>query len=243
MNVCDRRRTRLDPGQAARGDEGRRGLRFPDAGIPDMIGAGFGDRAMATIDYFLFPLSPYGYLAGLGLEQVAARRGAEIVYRPVQLFRIFEAVGTPKVADRHPAKQAYRLADLARVARLAGLPINLRPAFWPTNAAPASAAIIAAQAAGGGDLGGLVHAFGRAVWAEDRDIADDAVVRDILNAHGFEPGVADRGLLGSMETLERNTEEALRRGVFGAPTYAVGEELFWGQDRLPHLDAHLAGGG
>ncbi len=194
---------------------------------------------MIQIDYFLFPLSPYGYLAGLGLEAVAARRGARIAYRPVQLFRIFEATGTPKVADRHPSRQAYRLQDIARVAKATGLPVNLRPAFWPTNPAPASAAIIAAQAAGGGDLGALTHGFLRAVWAEDRDIAEDEVVRDILAAHGFDPGLADRDLMGAMETLQRNTDEALRRGVFGAPSYLVGEELFWGQDRLPYLDAWL----
>jgi 2-hydroxychromene-2-carboxylate isomerase len=195
---------------------------------------------MAVIDYYLFPLSPFCYLAGDRLEAVAARRGARIVYRPFQLFRVFEATGTPPVKDRHVSRQQYRLQDIARVARMEELPVNLQPAHWPTNPAPASAAIVNAQAAGGGDLGGLARGFLRAVWAEDRDIADDAVVRDVLAAHGFEPDLADRDLLGAMETLERNTEEALRRGVFGAPTYVVGGEVFWGQDRLPHLDAHLA---
>jgi 2-hydroxychromene-2-carboxylate isomerase len=107
---------------------------------------------------------------------------------------------------------------------------------------PASAAIIAAQAAGGGDVGGLVHGILRAVWAEERDIADDQVVREVLAASGFDPGLADRGMLSGAETLERNTEEALQRMVFGVPSYVVGEEVFWGQDRLPHLDAHLAAG-
>jgi 2-hydroxychromene-2-carboxylate isomerase len=198
------------------------------------------ETAMAPIEYFFFPLSPFSYLAGLRLEEVAARHGATIDYRPVQLFRIFEATGTPLPKDRHVSRQRYRLQDIARVARMNGMPVNLQPAHWPTNPAPASAAIIAAQAAGGGDLGGLVHGFLRAVWAEDRDIADDAVVRDILNAHGFDPALAVRDMLGTMETLERNTEEAMRRMVFGAPSYVVGEEVFWGQDRLPHLDAHLA---
>lgn len=197
---------------------------------------------MAQIDYYLFPLSPFGYLAGLGLEEIAARRGGSIAYKPVQLFRIFEATGTPMVKDRHLSRQKYRLQDMTRVARRVGLPVNLQPAHWPTNPAPASAAIIAAQAAGGGDLGGLVHAFLRAVWAEDRDIAEDAVVRDVLNAHGFDPGLADRDLMGAMETLQRNTDEALRRMVFGTPSYVVGEEVFWGQDRLAYLDEHLAGG-
>jgi 2-hydroxychromene-2-carboxylate isomerase len=194
---------------------------------------------MAGIDYYLFPLSPFSYLAGLGLEDVAARRGATITYKPVQLFRIFAEVGTPLVKDRHVSKQRYRLQDIARVARLNGLPVNLQPRHWPTNPVPASAAIIAAQAAGG-DVGALVHAFLRAVWAEDRDIAEDAVVQEVLAASGFDPGLAGRGLLEAVETLERNTDEAIRRGVFGAPSYLIGEEVFWGQDRLPYLDAHLA---
>jgi 2-hydroxychromene-2-carboxylate isomerase len=195
---------------------------------------------MAVIDYYCFPLSPYSYLAGLRLEAIAATHRATIAYKPVQLFRIYAEVGTPQVKDRHAAKRAYRLADIARVARLTGLPVRLQPLHWPTNPVPASAAIIAAEKAGGGDLGGLVHAFLRAVWAEDRDIAEDAVVRDVLAASGFDPGVADRGMLSAVETLERNTEAALQRGVFGAPSYVVGDEIFWSQDRLPHLDAHLA---
>jgi 2-hydroxychromene-2-carboxylate isomerase len=194
---------------------------------------------MASIEYYLFPLSPFSYLAGLGLEEVAARRGATISYKPVQLFRIFAETGTPLVKDRHISRQNYRLQDIARVARANGLPINPTPRHFPTNPVPASAAIISAQAEGG-DVGSLVHGFLRAVWAEERDIADDEVVRDILATSGFDPALADRGLLTAVETLERNTDEAIRRYVFGAPSYVVGEEIFWGQDRLPLLEAHLA---
>jgi 2-hydroxychromene-2-carboxylate isomerase len=195
---------------------------------------------MAEIDYYLFPLSPYSYLAGLELEAVAARQGATITYKPVQLPRIFAEVGTPLPQDRHASRRRYRLQDLARTAREKRMAINLQPRHWPTNPVPASAAIIAAQASGGGDLGRLVHGFLRAVWAEERDIAEDAVVCDLLAEAGFDPAVADRGLLTSVETLERNTDEALRRMVFGAPSYVVGDELFWGQDRLGQLEAHLA---
>ena len=196
---------------------------------------------MAVIDYYCFPLSPFSYLAGLRLEEIAAQHGAEISYRPVELFRIFAETGTPLVKDRHPARQRYRLQDIARVARMEGMPINLHPRHWPTNAVPASVAIITAQQAGGGDVGRLLHAFVRAVWAEDRDIAEDTVVRDCLAEAGFDPALADRGMLSGVEALQRNTDEALKRGVFGAPSYVVGEEIFWGQDRLPHLAAHLAG--
>ena len=195
---------------------------------------------MAEIDYFLFPLSPFSYLAGLELEAVAARQGATIAYRPVQLFRIFAEVGTPQVKDRHPSKQRYRLQDIARLARAKAMPVNLQPRHWPTNPMPASAAIVTAQGAGGGDLGALVHGFLRAVWAEERDIAEDETVRAVLAAAGFDPALADRGLLTAVESVERNTDEALRRGVFGTPSYVVGDEVFWGQDRLPLLEAHLA---
>jgi 2-hydroxychromene-2-carboxylate isomerase len=194
---------------------------------------------MAGIDYYLFPLSPFSYLAGLGLEEVAGRQGATIAYKPVQLYRIFAETGTPLLKDRHVSRQKYRLQDIARLARAKGLPINPTPRHFPTNAVPASAAIISAQAQGG-DIGRLVHAFLRAVWAEERDIAEGEVVRDILAQAGFDPALADKGLLSAVETLERNTDEAIRRFVFGAPSYVVGEEVFWGQDRLPLLEAHLA---
>jgi 2-hydroxychromene-2-carboxylate isomerase len=195
---------------------------------------------MAEIDYYLFPLSPFSYLAGLELEAVATRQRATIAYRPVQLLRIFAEVGTPEVKGRHPSKRKYRQQDLVRLARAKGMPLNLQPRHWPTNPMPASAAIVTAQAAGGGDLGALVHGFLRAVWAEERDVAEDETVAAILSDAGFDPALAGRGLLTAIETVDRNTDEALRRGVFGVPSYLVGDEVFWGQDRLPLLEAHLA---
>jgi len=195
---------------------------------------------MAEIDYYCFPLSPFSYLAGLRLEEIAARRGGTIAYKPVELFRIFAETGTPLLKDRHISRQNYRLQDIARLAKAAGLPVNVRPRHFPTNPVPASAAIITSQQGGGGDTGLLLHALLRAVWAEERDIAEDGVIRDCLVEAGFDPALADRGLLAAIETLQRNTDEALARQVFGAPSYLVGKEIFWGQDRLALLDAHLA---
>jgi 2-hydroxychromene-2-carboxylate isomerase len=118
---------------------------------------------------------------------------------------------------------------------------NLTPAHWPTNAAPSSYAIIAAQNAGGGDLGALVHGILRAVWAEERDIAGDDVIRACLAVAGFDPALADSGLLSGAETYAANLEEAVSRGVFGSPFYITDDGApFWGQDRLEDLDAHLA---
>lgn len=194
---------------------------------------------MPQIDYFFIPLSPFSYLAGDGLERIAAKHGAKITYKPFNLMKVFEQTGGVPPAQRHPSRQAYRLQELARVAKRQGLPINLKPAHWPTNAAPSCFAIIAAQEAGGGDLGALVHGLMAACWAEERDIAQDDVIRDCLSKAGFDPALADAGLLKGAEVFERNTEEAITRGVFGAPTYLVDDQVFWGQDRLSYLDDYL----
>lgn len=196
---------------------------------------------MAHIDYYMIPLSPFTYLAGQGLEEVAQKHGATITYKPFNLGQVFEQTGGLPPAKRHPNRQKYRLQELERISNHLGLPLTLHPAHWPTNPAPACFAIIAAQAAGGGDLGGLSHALCRACWAEEKDIADDTVIRDAMAAHGFDPDLADKGLLSGAETFERNTEEAVQAGVFGAPSYVVGDQVFWGQDRLSYLDDYLLG--
>lgn len=195
---------------------------------------------MAHIDYFTITLSPFAYLAGQGLEEVAKKHGATITYKPFNLMQVFEQTGGTPPAKRHPARQAYRMQELARIAKRNSLPINLKPAHFPSNPAPSCYALIAAQNAGGGDLGGLCHAFLRACWAEDKDLAEDDVVRACLQAYGFDPKLADSGLLSGAQAFEKNTEEALQRNVFGAPSYVVGDQVFWGQDRLSYLDDYLS---
>lgn len=197
---------------------------------------------MSHVDYFFATVSPYTYLAGQRLEEIATRAGATITYKPFDIGQAFGRTGGLPLGERHPARQEYRLMDLARQGRKLGLKINVRPMFLPVNGAPAAYAIIAAQAAGGGDPGGLVHAVTRACWAEERNIAEDEVIRDCLGKAGFDPDLADKGLMQGAETYAANLEEAVARGVFGAPFYITGDgERFWGQDRLEDLDLHLQG--
>lgn len=196
---------------------------------------------MAQIDYFFTPMSPWVYLAGDRLEAIAARQGASIRYVPLDAPALFPRTGGQVLAERHESRKAYRLQELARWSKRLGMKLDLQPFFFPVNPAPASYAIISAQAAGGGDLGALVRAFPRAVWAEGRNIADDEVVKAILAENGFDPAVADRGMFTAADVYVRNLEEAVSRGVFGVPFYIVGEERFWGQDRLELLEEYLAG--
>lgn len=196
---------------------------------------------MATIDFYFSTLSPYTYLAGNRLEQLAAAHDAQITYKPFDIQALFPRTGGTAPKDRHPARQEYRLIELERQAKKLDLPINLKPAHWPTNAAPSSYAIIAAQNAGGGDLGALVQSILRACWAEEKDIAEDAVIRECLTAAGFDASLADSGLLAGAETYGQNLEDAVSAGVFGAPFYVTGDGAkFWGQDRLDDLDRHLS---
>lgn len=197
---------------------------------------------MAHIDYFFATISPFTYLNGTRVEEIAAKHGATVAYKPLDIMALFAATGGVPPKDRHPNRQAYRLQDMRRRAAITGLPLNMKPAHWPTNMAPSGYAIIAAQNAGGGDLGKLVHSFGAACWAEDRDIATDEVIRDCLQSAGFDAALADSGLLTSAETYARNLEEAVSRGVFGAPFFITDQdERLWGQDRLDDLDAVLGG--
>ncbi|WP_170340534.1 2-hydroxychromene-2-carboxylate isomerase [Ruegeria arenilitoris] len=196
---------------------------------------------MADIDYFFATLSPYSYLAGLRLEEIAAKHGATIAYKPVDIIALFGRTGGVPPKDRHPSRIEYRAQELVRQAKKTGLPFNLQPAHWPTNAAPSSYAIIAAIQDGSGDVGKLCHSFLRACWAEDKDIAQDDVIRNCLAGAGFDPALADSGLLVGAETYAANLEEAVDRGVFGAPFYITqDDQRFWGQDRLDDLDEHLA---
>lgn len=196
---------------------------------------------MAHIDYYFATISPYTYLAGTRMEEVAAKHGATITYKPVDLITLFGRTGGLPPKDRHPSRQEMRLQELRRSGVKNDMPINLQPAFWPTNPAPSAYTVIAAQKSGDGDLGALVQGFTRACWAEERDISQDDVIRDILVANGYDPALADSGMLAGAEEYAANLEEAAKKGVFGAPFYIVGEEKFWGQDRIIDLDMHLAG--
>lgn len=196
---------------------------------------------MAQIDYFFSVFSPWTYLAGDRLERIAAQHGATISYKPLDLLALFDRTGGVRPAARHPSRMAYRNQELARWAQHLGMEMNLKPTIYPPNAAPGSYAVIAAQAAGGGDVGALVRAILRALWVEDRNIGEDDVLREKLAETGFDPNLVTTGLFTGAMAYEKNLEEAVDRGVFGAPFYIVREtdQRFWGQDRLDFLDAHL----
>ena len=197
---------------------------------------------MPHIDYFFATISPFTYMAGTRPAEIAAKHGATITYKPMDIMQLFGRTGGTPPKDRHPNRQEFRLKDLGYSAAMLGLPINVKPAFWPTNMAPSSYAIIAAQNAGGGDIGKLVADITAACWSGERDISTDEVIRECLVGAGFDAGLADSGLMTSADEYSSNLEEAVRRGVFGAPFFITDSDArFFGQDRIDYLDAHLSG--
>ncbi|MDQ0315755.1 2-hydroxychromene-2-carboxylate isomerase [Amorphus orientalis] len=195
----------------------------------------------AAIDYFYTPISGYAYLGEPRLMEIARTAGARVRFRPMDIAAVFKASGTTPPAAQSPARLAYRLADLAREAKRAGLPITPKPKHWPVPSAPAGQLILAAEA-DGIDPHRVSFALLKAIYAEERDISDRTTLAAILTDLGLD---ADR-LIARSETPEieaafaANTEAAIAAGVFGSPTYVVGEEMFFGQDRLDALAWHLS---
>jgi len=186
------------------------------------------------IEYYLTPTSPWTYLGHERFVQIAKRHGATVAVKPVDYGVIFPQSGGLPLAKRAPQRQAYRLSELARWRDFLGVPLNIQPKFFPAD--PMQAACLICAASEGGRLA-LAGDFLRAVWAEERNIADAAVVAEIAARHGI-ANAADAVMRGKA-IFEGNTREAMARQVFGAPTYVYRDELFWGQDRLDFLDRAL----
>jgi 2-hydroxychromene-2-carboxylate isomerase len=197
---------------------------------------------MATIDYYFSLMSPFTYLAGMELEQIAGRHGARIHYKPMDITEVFPQTGGVPLPKRHWSRQEYRLQELRRLSAAKGLDINLKPAHFPVDVTFASLAVIAAARAGK-PVGEFVHSLLRAVWCEERDISDRATVEAIAGQCGIDMADLESKLTESEETFRANTREAIERGVFGSPFYIVDDERFWGQDRLEWVERYLSAQG
>ena len=194
---------------------------------------------MPKIEYFYSLLSPFTYLAGMGLEEVAASHQIEIEYHPTDMARVFTETGGLPVPQRHPFRQEYRLQELMRLSRMNDAPLKVRPQHWPVDATLASCSVIAV-ANSGGPVGVISQAFLKACWALDQDISDRETVARILSDHNQDMDELSAAIEDAREEYDANAALALEKGVFGAPFYIVDGERFWGQDRLTHLDWHLS---
>lgn len=195
---------------------------------------------MKTLDFFYDFSCPYAYLASTRIERLAALSGARLAFKPFLLGGVFRALAVPENAASAmaPARARMNLLDMARWADHWGVPLVM-PTGHPNRTVTALRAAIAA----GDDLPRASHALFRAYWAEGRDLSDPAVVAAALDGAGLQGAAlvrrADEPAI--KDELRARTDEALARGVFGAPAMVVDEQLYWGQDRL-HLVARALGG-
>ena len=195
-----------------------------------------------TVDYYFATVSPYAYLGHDRLVAIAQKRGAAIAVKPINLGDVFPVSGGLPLSKRAPQRQAYRLVELQRWAQYLGKPMHIQPKFFPVNGDLAAHWILAAHELGSTQAMTLAGAVGRAIWEQDRNIADAATMEAIAQECGL-PVTALAARAQAPEIAEKYaalTQEAIARGVFGAPTYVVADELFWGQDRLDFLDRKMA---
>jgi len=194
-----------------------------------------------TVRYFLTPSSPWTYMGHERFVEMARRHGARILLCPADLGRVLPLSGGLPLPKRAPQRQAYRLHELARWRDRLGVPLNIHPKHFPVPSDDASRLIIAADLAHGTDAAlALAGALMRAVWAEDRDISDAATRAAIVAEQGLDAAAIDAQAAAARDAYEANTEEAIAAQVFGMPWYLVGDEPFWGQDRLEFVERALA---
>jgi 2-hydroxychromene-2-carboxylate isomerase len=194
------------------------------------------------IDYYMTPISPYVYLGHERFVAIARRHGATIAVKPINLGLVFPVSGGVPLSKRAPQRQAYRLVELTRWSRYLQVPLNLHPAHFPGSADLASRFLLAGLERSTDAALDLALAFSRAVWTLDRDTADPATVHSPAAPSGGDAAtLAARAEAPDIATrYAALTQEAIDRGIFGAPTYVYAGELFWGQDRLDFLDRALA---
>jgi 2-hydroxychromene-2-carboxylate isomerase len=195
----------------------------------------------SPVDYYFAPQSPWTYLGHQRLQDIARRAGAPIRVLPVDLGKIFPRTGGLPLPQRAPQRQAYRLVELKRFADWLGLPLNLHPAYFPVPGDAAARLILAVADRQGSDAAmRLTGAVLKAVWAEQRNINDPATLAQLLAECGLPAGALDEAQADAVQRrYEAATQQAFDAGVFGAPSYVVDGEIFWGQDRLDFLERRL----
>lgn len=194
---------------------------------------------MATLEFFYDFVSPYSYLASTRVEAEAARVGGTVRFRPFLLGGVFNATGN-KAPIEVAAKGRHMATDLGRWARRLGVPFAWPAKFPVLTVLPLRAAFAADRA---GQLVPYTHALFRAYWAEGRDISDPAVVQEAATRAGLDGAALVAAAPGFKDALKAQTQEAVDRGSFGAPTFFVGQELFVGNDRLDFAIEALADAG
>ncbi|MBP6405872.1 MAG: 2-hydroxychromene-2-carboxylate isomerase [Ramlibacter sp.] len=194
-----------------------------------------------TIDYYFAPQSPWTYLGHDRFVALARAAGATVRVLPAALGAVFSVSGGLPLGKRAPQRQAYRLVELRRFSQHLGLPMNIQPQYFPVAGDDAARLIITVNQHDGTDAAlALSGAVFRACWVQQRNMADADTLVALLAECALPSQRLEQSRGADVQALyEANTRQAIDAGVFGAPSYVINGEIFWGQDRLDFLERHL----
>lgn len=185
------------------------------------------------VEFFYDYLSPFSYLADTRLPEIARRTGAEIAYRPILMGAIMKSVGNAGPLSI-PSKAAYNIAEFQRWAKRYGVPAQFSP-YFPFNTIRIVRGAIAAQLVG--RFAKFHSAAFRAIWEQAQDLSKEEALQRLLNEAQIDPALIEGDEIKNR--LRANVDEAVERGAFGAPTFFVNGEMFWGNDRLDFVEEAL----
>lgn len=197
------------------------------------------------IDYYVSLNSPWTHLGGARIEALAVANDATMRVYPVDFGTVFAGSGGLPLPRRSPQRQAYRLMELRRWRDNLNIPINLEPKHFPADESRTAPCVIAVrETIGDRPAIKLAHRILKAVWQNELNPSDPSVLAVLIRDVGLDPDTVMK--LGAdpkwAEMRTRDTGAALDRGVFGAPSYVISDEIFWGQDRLEFVQRRLARG-
>ena len=197
----------------------------------------------APIEFWFDFSSPYSYLASEKIEELAARHGRKVDFKPTLLGVIFRTTGGVPLTELVPPKASYFAKDFERSARYAGVPFK-HPSVFPIATVGTSRAFLWLRTQDEAMAVRFLHAAFRAYFSQDRNIGEPEVIGALATEVGADPVALARGVQepAIKDRLKALVDESIARGVFGAPTIFVDGEMFWGHDRLPQVDRWLASG-
>ena len=196
-----------------------------------------------SVDYYFAPQSPWAYLGHQRFQNILKKSGASVRVMPIDLGgKVFPISGGLPLGQRAPQRQAYRLTELARFSKWLGAPLHLKPTFFPVSGDDAAKLIIAVDMAVGADAAmNISGAILSAVWSQQRNIADEKTLAELLHEQHLPAACLEQTYSQAVhERYESYTQMAIDAGVFGAPSYVLAGEIFWGQDRLDFVERALA---
>ena len=196
-----------------------------------------------SVDYYFAPQSPWAYLGHQRFQQILNQAGASVRVMPIDLGgKVFPISGGLPLGQRAPQRQAYRLTELSRFSKWLGAPLHLKPTYFPVSGDDAAKLIIAVDMAAGPQAAMAISgAILAAVWSQQRNIADEKTLAELLKEQNLPASCLEQAHSQAAQVrYESYTQMAIDAGVFGAPSYVVNGEIFWGQDRLDFVERAIA---